>query len=91
MQEKIETLEKSLSHMVDQFETERQAILTKAQTENESAVNEVKKLQRILDLKNREANRIKKLAKNILDQRTEMERFFLDALEHVKMEIVANR
>lgn len=91
MQEKIETLETALSHVVNEFETERKAIVAKAQHENESASHEVQRLHRILEMKNKEVNRIKKLAKNILDQRTEMERFFLEALEQVKMEITANR
>ena len=91
MQEKIETLEKSLSHVVNEFESEQKAIVAQSHIENESATNEIKKLQRTLELKTREAAKIKKLAKNILDQRTEMERFFLEALEHVKLEIAANR
>ena len=91
MQEKIETLEKSLSHVVHEFETEQTALLQRAKIENESATNEIKKLQRTLELKTKEKAKIKKLAKNILDQRTEMERFFLEALEHVKLEIAANR
>lgn len=36
-------------------------------------------------------NRIKKLAKNILDERTEVERFFLDALHQVKKQILFSR
>ena len=35
--------------------------------------------------------RVKKLAREILDQRTEMERFFLEALEQVRKEITANQ
>ena len=91
MQGKIETLEKSLSHVVNEFETEQKGLVERAHVENESATNEIKKLQRTLELKTKEATKIKKLAKNILDQRTEMERFFLEALEHVKLEIASNR
>ena len=91
MQEKIETLEKSLSHVVHEFETEQTSLMQMSQIKNESATNEIKKLQRTLEMKTKETTKIKKLAKNILDQRTEMERFFLEALEHVKLEIAANR
>ena len=87
----METLETSLSHIVREFETERRALVTKAQIENEASKVEIAKLQRTVDLKTREMNKVKKLAKNILDQRTEMERFFLEALEQVKSEISANR
>ena len=34
---------------------------------------------------------MKKLARKILDQRTEVEEFFLNALAHVKKEIETNR
>ncbi len=36
-------------------------------------------------------NKIKKLAKIIIEQRTELETFFLDALQHVKKQISLNR
>ena len=87
----METLETSLSHVVREFETERQSLVSKAAIENDSSRNEISKLQRTVDLKSREMNKVKKLAKNILEQRTEMERFFLEALEQVKNEIAANR
>lgn len=44
-----------------------------------------------MDLKTKEMNKVKRLARNILEQRTEIERFFLEALEHVKKEIAANQ
>ena len=77
--------------MVREFESDRQALVSKAQVENESSRVEISKLQRTVDLKTREMNKVKKLAKNILEQRTEMERFFLEALEQVKNEIATNR
>jgi hypothetical protein len=52
---------------------------------------EIAKLQRVVELKTKEMNRVKKLARNILDQRTETERFFLDALDQVKKEVLAHR
>ncbi|XP_040333599.1 basal body-orientation factor 1 isoform X4 [Herpailurus yagouaroundi] len=42
-------------------------------------------------MKDREMNRVKKLAKNILDERTEVESFFLDALHQVKQQILLGR
>lgn len=74
-----------------EFSTEKQMIVRTAETENESAKTEVVKLRRMLDLKTKEMNRVKRLAKNILDQRTEVERFFLESLEHVKKEIASNQ
>lgn len=89
--EKIQTLEKSLSHMSREFSTEKRTIVQQARTENEAAKIELAKLQRVIDLKTREMNKVKRLAKNILDQRTELERFFLESLEQVRNEINANQ
>ncbi|XP_013388908.1 basal body-orientation factor 1 [Lingula anatina] len=90
-QEKIQTLEQSLSHVVREFERDRQALIEKFQIENESSKNEIVKLQRTVELKTKEMNKVKRLARNILDQRTQIERFFLEALENVKSEIAANQ
>ncbi|XP_071161442.1 basal body-orientation factor 1-like isoform X2 [Mytilus edulis] len=91
LQEKVELLEKSLSHMSREFDTTRKDILTRSRIENEASKIEIAKLQRVIELKNKEMNKVKRLAKNILDQRTELERFFLESLEQVRMEINANQ
>ena len=91
LQEKVELLEKSLSHMVNEFEGERLDIETKARKESEAARVEVERLQRMAQLKTNEMNKVKRLARSILDERRQIERFFLDALEHVKSEVAANR
>lgn len=91
LQEKVELLEKSLSHMSREFDTTRKDILSKARIENEASKIEIAKLQRVIELKTKEMNKVKRLAKNILDQRTELERFFLESLEQVRIEIAANQ
>lgn len=77
--------------MSREFNTEKRSIMQQARTENEAAKIELAKLQRVIDLKTREMNKVKRLAKNILDQRTELERFFLESLEQVRNEINANQ
>ena len=77
--------------MSREFDRDKRMIVQQARIENESAKVELAKLQRVIELKTKEMNRVKKLAKNILDQRTELERFFLDSLEQVRMEIAANQ
>lgn len=91
LQEKVETLERSLSHVVREFEMEMSAERERHAIATETARVELAKLQRVVALKTKEMNKVKKLAKNILDQRTEMERFFLDSLAQVKEEISTNR
>lgn len=87
----MQTLEKALSHVIQEFETEKQLITVNARTESEAARIELSKLQRVIEMKTKEMNKVKHLAKNILDQRTELERFFLESLEQVKQEIIANQ
>ncbi|XP_005096741.1 basal body-orientation factor 1 isoform X2 [Aplysia californica] len=91
LSDKIKTLEKSLSHVVREFETEQKSIVQRSETENQAGKVELVKLQRVIELKTREMNKVKRLAKNILDERTELERFFLMSLEQVKAEVAANQ
>lgn len=74
-----------------EFEAEQSALVAKTNDEMEWSRTEITKLQRVVQLKTKEMNKVKKLARNILDQRTEVERFFLDALDQVKKEIIAHR
>ncbi|CAJ0945749.1 unnamed protein product [Ranitomeya imitator] len=48
-------------------------------------------LHQTLELKDREIKRVKKLAHNILQERTQVEQFFLEAMEHVRQEIKSSR
>lgn len=84
-------MEKSLSQVVREFEIERENVINKCKLETESSAIELDKMKRALELRSKEMNKVKKLAKNILEQRSDIERFFLDALEYVKKQIVINR
>lgn len=91
LKEKIQSLEASLKKFIDEFNTEREKLIEQSQIEHLSSHNELVKLQRALELKNKEINKVKKLGKTILEQRSELERLFLDALQNVKRQIVYNR
>ncbi|KAF1520028.1 Basal body-orientation factor 1, partial [Eudyptes sclateri] len=91
LQRKVEKLEMALCHMTRESVRESQKTQHQALIENQASMVEIKKLQQLLEMKDREMNRVKKLARNILNERTEVERFFLDALEHVKQEIISSR
>ncbi|NXL86805.1 BBOF1 factor, partial [Alectura lathami] len=91
LQRKVEKLEMALSHVTRELERQTQKTQPRALIENQASMVKIKKLQKLLEMKNWEMNRVKKLARNILNARTEVERFFLDALEHVNQEIVASR
>ncbi|XP_058511502.1 basal body-orientation factor 1 isoform X2 [Ochotona princeps] len=91
LQKKVVSLENALSYMTREFETEVLKLQQQSMVENQAGRVEMDKLQQLLHMKDKEMNRVKKLAKNILDERTEVERFFLDALHQVKQQILFNR
>uniref|UniRef100_A0A8C5UU81 Basal body-orientation factor 1 n=1 Tax=Microcebus murinus TaxID=30608 RepID=A0A8C5UU81_MICMU len=91
LQKKVVSLETALNCMTREFETEVLKLQQQATIENQAGRVEIDKLQHLLQLKDKEINRMKKLAKNILDERTEVERFFLDALHQVKQQILVSR
>ena len=80
-----------MTQFIQEFDFERKNLLDQARVEHDTTRTEITKIQRTLELKTREMNKIKKLAKIIIDQRTELETFFLDSLQHVKKQIAANR
>ncbi|XP_030659661.1 basal body-orientation factor 1 isoform X6 [Nomascus leucogenys] len=91
LQKKVVNLETALSYMTKEFESEVLKLQQQAMIGNQAGQVEIDKLQHLLQMKDREMNRVKKLAKNILDERTEVERFFLDALHQVKQQILISR
>ncbi|XP_039247891.2 basal body-orientation factor 1-like [Styela clava] len=91
LKEKVENLEKALSKMVHEFHSEKRILEEKFRVETAVTRTDVHRLERTLSLKEREMNKVKFVAKSILDQRTSVEVFFLDALEQVRTEIALNR
>ncbi|CAF3925728.1 unnamed protein product, partial [Adineta steineri] len=91
LKEKIQLLENSLTQFIQEFNVERTNLVEQSSHLHESSRNEILKLQRTLELKTKEMIKIKKLAKIIIEQRSELETFFLDALQHVKKQINFNR
>lgn len=71
--------------------TEYSALLNRVQSETEDMRLELTGLKSLMALKNRELRTIKKLAQIILQQRTEVEQFFLDALTQVKLDIARRK
>ncbi|UJR14692.1 hypothetical protein I4U23_001685 [Adineta vaga] len=91
LKEKIQLLETSLTQFIDEFDVERKQLIEKSHRLHESSRNEIVRLQRNLESKTKEMIKVKKLAKIIIEQRSELETFFLDALQHVKKQIAFNR
>ena len=84
---KIGILEKSLQQIVGDFEKEKEWV----RYQHESIIKEQRQSilnsREVLRVKNSEFKQVKALAQVILDQRSEVEQFFLEALEQIKEEI----
>ncbi|XP_070611125.1 basal body-orientation factor 1 isoform X2 [Erythrolamprus reginae] len=91
LQNKVKKLEEAVNYMAEEFKIEIKKTEEKASIQNQAGRTEIAKLEQLLEMKEREMNRVKKLARNILNERTEVEKFFLDALEQVKQEIISSR
>ncbi|PRP87200.1 hypothetical protein PROFUN_01462 [Planoprotostelium fungivorum] len=52
---------------------------------------DIEGMKRLLELKNKDLKRIKKLARRVLEQRSQLEQFFLDAIEHARSEATRER
>ena len=57
-----------MSHVVREFEQERQIVVRKAHVETEAGRVEITKLMRTIELQSKEMKKVKRLAKTILDQ-----------------------
>ncbi|KAI9103342.1 hypothetical protein DFS34DRAFT_364798 [Phlyctochytrium arcticum] len=88
---KIQSMEHSLSHVVREFEHERELVGRLARQELDDVRKIALELKETVRRKTFEMKHIKRLAQHILNQRTDLERFFLDSLEHVKSQILHER
>mmetsp|Transcript_31753 Transcript_31753/g.28123 ORF Transcript_31753/g.28123 Transcript_31753/m.28123 type:complete len:300 (+) Transcript_31753:111-1010(+) len=87
LKSKIQILEKSLSQIVQDFEKEKQIL--KKQNE-EVITNQKDELEALKDdskQKTKELRMLKSLANVVIEQRSDIEQFFLEALEQIKDEI----
>ena len=80
-------MEHALAHVVKEFELEKEMIGNVAKQELEDVRKVVRRLKSNLLRKSMEMKHIKVLAQHILNQRTDLERFFMEALEFVKDKI----
>ena len=86
LKSKIELLEKRLSEIVSNFEKEKELLRFQSEQVIKEQSEEVRGLRESIRLKIREVKNLKALCQMILDQRSDIEQFFLEALEQVKEE-----
>jgi hypothetical protein len=67
----VESLEQTLTQMVREFDIEREILERQIESELKISKEEISRLQRQLELRNKEMNHVKLLAKNLLSQVTD--------------------
>ena len=87
LKNKIQILEKSLSQIVQDFEKEKELIKFQNEQMIQEQSEELKCMQDALKQKCGDIRRVRNLSKEILIQRSDVEQFFLEALEQIKEEI----
>ena len=86
LKSKIDLLEKRLSEIVANFEKEKELLRFQSEQVIKEQSEEVRGLRESIRLKTREIKNLKALCQMILDQRSDIEQFFLEALEQVREE-----
>lgn len=89
--QKVASLEKSLGQMMKDFEGERSALKTQSKEELDAAKVEQNGLRRLLKLKTRELNNIRRLAQEVVRQRSDVESFLIDSLSYVREQVADER
>ncbi|KAJ3317135.1 hypothetical protein HDU93_004192, partial [Gonapodya sp. JEL0774] len=84
---KVTSLEHSLSYVVAEYEKERVSLADHARNDLDEVRSTAAELKTQLERKTREMKHIRRLAQHLCDQRTDVEIFFMDALEHIREEI----
>ena len=83
---KIDLLEQNLSQIVSDFEKERELIKFQNEQIIKEQNEELKTLTESNRMKIKESTNFKALCQMILDQRSDIEQFFLESLQQVKEE-----
>lgn len=69
--------------MINDFDAERQSLVRNAQRQIADARQEVEALRRLVKLKTHELQHLRRLAQEVLLQRSDVETLLLSALTHV--------
>jgi len=88
---KVMALEEALLAATKKFKEDRDNIKDSVQKELEEATLDAAGMKQLLHLKNKELSHVKALAQTILDQRGEVEQFFLESIEQVKTKKLEER
>ncbi|XP_026134629.1 basal body-orientation factor 1-like [Carassius auratus] len=84
-------LEQALASRVSEFEWDKADIKERAAVRTQASGVELDKLQKLLSFRDRELSRVKRIARSVVEQRSDMEILFYEALNHVKQEMLMHR
>lgn len=87
LKNKISMLDKSLAQIVQDFEKEKELLKYQNEQIEQEQEEDILNYKEQIRLKEREIKNVKALWQMILDQRSDVEQFFLEALEQVKEEV----
>ena len=91
LRERVEQLEKQQIVNIERFRHRTKELKQTVHKELEDATLDAAGLRRLIKIKNKELRHMKSLAATILSQRSEVEQYFLDALDEVKTMIRKER
>jgi len=91
LKDQLVAVSDDLKRWKDALKEEKARIERSIKKQLDESLGEVESLRHLLKHKNRELRSIKKLSQEILDQRNEVEEFFLQSLNHVKKEMVEEK
>lgn len=91
VREKLKQLEQKLVSVVRKHEQDKKTSSSRAKETVNDLRLESEGLRQLVKLKNKELKRVRNLSKIILDHRTDVEQYFIEALEEVKREILETK
>ena len=86
-QSKIMTQEQSMQELMQGFERDKMALMRTTQSQLADAAAEAEALKRLVKLKTHELKSVRKLAQEVLLQRSDVETFLLSSLHMIRKEI----
>ena len=87
LKEKIKVSENEMSQMAGEFEREKEMIINQFNNQFQDKLGEMNNLREQVKVRSKELKNMKALAQMILDQRSDVEQFFLESLEQIKDEV----
>ncbi|XP_034381163.1 basal body-orientation factor 1-like [Cyclopterus lumpus] len=88
---KVASLEQALELKAGEPEREEEKEKAKTLVSIQAGQVELEKLHKVLSMREKELGHVKRLANTVVEQRTELEQFFHEAMAQVKQEIMASR